>query len=312
MCVKEYVGYNCGHCSIPTLRRCPLSTSNPTFPVCNWPAERAIHQQDFCHPCSRVIWNARILAEEEKHRQKHLDEECSCGLIFPGEDIEKRGRSREPQECAVQRSQYIGSESGLDVPLLQSPLVMASTFPTTVPTSTAGPIGIGYSYVPAIAPSTIPGLPVASIRYSQAPRYTSDLEQLDGGAFHYFTYNVEQGNRTPGVDPVSTPGFVYNSENPLGMKWYPDTTNLDPPSMPFARQDQVSHNPHVPRKGYKTHRNKHRGSKSSEPEVRGSRSIIPIGTRSSSAEPDRDAYNQSAEFESREPVIVTSDMEDSN
>ncbi|KAH8602553.1 hypothetical protein B0O99DRAFT_696946 [Bisporella sp. PMI_857] len=94
MCVKEFYGYQCGHCSVPILRQCPLSASNPMYPVCEYPAERPIFVAEFCHPCSRVVWNAKVLAEEEKHRQRHFRGECDCEITFAGEDPERRGRAR--------------------------------------------------------------------------------------------------------------------------------------------------------------------------------------------------------------------------
>jgi hypothetical protein len=89
MCVKEFYGYDCGHCSIPFLKQCPLSASNPIFPVCALPAERPIYTKENCHPCSRIVWNTKVLREEEEHRGRHIRGECGCEVIFDGEDREK-------------------------------------------------------------------------------------------------------------------------------------------------------------------------------------------------------------------------------
>ncbi|KAL5320609.1 hypothetical protein ACEPPN_011419 [Leptodophora sp. 'Broadleaf-Isolate-01'] len=94
MCVKEFLGYNCGHCAIPYLRQCPISASNPTFPPCKFPAERPIFTNENCHPCSRVLWNAKVLADEEKHRQQHANGDCDCPVIFDAADRERRLRPR--------------------------------------------------------------------------------------------------------------------------------------------------------------------------------------------------------------------------
>ncbi|TVY71235.1 hypothetical protein LSUE1_G005554 [Lachnellula suecica] len=77
MCVKEFLGYICGHCSIPTLIKCPLTSSNPTFQPCKYPAERP-----------------KVLRDEELHREQHMAGECPCEVIFDGEDREKRLRPR--------------------------------------------------------------------------------------------------------------------------------------------------------------------------------------------------------------------------
>ena len=94
MCVKEFYGYNCGHCSVPVLRQCPLSASDRHYPVCKFPAERPIFTNEFCHPCSRVVWNDKVLKEEGEHRAAHLRGECGCEIIFDGEDREKQCRTR--------------------------------------------------------------------------------------------------------------------------------------------------------------------------------------------------------------------------
>lgn len=94
MCVKEFLGYNCGHCSIPQIIICPLSTQNPTYPLCQYPAERPIWTNEFCHPCSRVIWNIRVLQEEEEHKTKHERGECICEVAFDGAERERRTRSK--------------------------------------------------------------------------------------------------------------------------------------------------------------------------------------------------------------------------
>ena len=325
MCVKEYVGYNCGHCSIPTLRRCPLSISNPMFPVCNWPAERAIHQQEFCHPCSRVVWNSRVLAEEEKHRQHHLDNECGCGVIFPGEDVENHGRYREPQ-FVLHRDEISELENRPIVRVPQGPGGIEGT-PSILPVSPVGPMTVGYDYMPAIAPAIapvaiattdvtntyVPDNPMAPFSYNQIPGYTREWEQPGGGAYRFFGSHIEQGTGSLPLSPIATTtGYGHNIDNPTGMKWYPDTTNLGPPSQPFIRPDSNGNynQSHVPRKGHRAHRNKYKGSKLSEPEpeVRGFKSTD-TGTRSSSTGPEKDIHRQNEEFDLKEPVIVTSNVD---
>jgi hypothetical protein len=85
MCIKEFLGYNCGHCSVPVLRQCPLAGSNTNFPVCKFPAERPVFSNEFCHPCSRVVWNANVLKAEEEHRGQHMRGECGCEVVFKGD-----------------------------------------------------------------------------------------------------------------------------------------------------------------------------------------------------------------------------------
>ncbi|KFZ18797.1 hypothetical protein V502_03947 [Pseudogymnoascus sp. VKM F-4520 (FW-2644)] len=84
MCVKEFIGFNCGHCALPTLRACPIASQSPHFPYCRFPAERPITVPENCPSCARVVWNQRTLANEESHREMHYRlgrEEC----VFEGE-----------------------------------------------------------------------------------------------------------------------------------------------------------------------------------------------------------------------------------
>ncbi|KAF8863440.1 hypothetical protein BDZ45DRAFT_764681 [Acephala macrosclerotiorum] len=94
MCVKEFLGYNCGHCSIPYLRQCPITESNPIYPPCKIPAERPIFTNENCHACARVLWNQKVLKEEAVHRQLHQDGLCECEVIFDAEERERRMRPR--------------------------------------------------------------------------------------------------------------------------------------------------------------------------------------------------------------------------
>ncbi|KAE9381797.1 hypothetical protein N431DRAFT_393384 [Stipitochalara longipes BDJ] len=94
MCVKEFLGYMCGHCSMPYLRACPVTASNPTFPNCKFPAERPIFTNENCHACERVLWNTEVLRKEEEHRQMHKRQECHCEVMFDAEERERRQRTR--------------------------------------------------------------------------------------------------------------------------------------------------------------------------------------------------------------------------
>lgn len=82
MCIKEFLGFTCGHCSVPVLRLCPLAAQHSVYPPCEWPAQHVIFVQEYCHPCSRVAWNQAILQQEEEHRARHRRRECPCGVIF--------------------------------------------------------------------------------------------------------------------------------------------------------------------------------------------------------------------------------------
>ncbi|CAG8949594.1 hypothetical protein HYFRA_00007827 [Hymenoscyphus fraxineus] len=82
MCTKHFIGFPCGHCSVPTLVKCPLVTSDPRFPICTNPAEQPHQSQTVCHPCSRVLWNNEVLKKENEHKQLHRDGKCTCEIVF--------------------------------------------------------------------------------------------------------------------------------------------------------------------------------------------------------------------------------------
>jgi len=79
---------------MPYLRACPVTASNPAFPVCKLPAERPIYTNENCHSCERVLWNMEVLRKEEEHRQLHKRQECHCEVIFDAEERERRVRPR--------------------------------------------------------------------------------------------------------------------------------------------------------------------------------------------------------------------------
>ncbi|RDW85054.1 hypothetical protein BP6252_02644 [Coleophoma cylindrospora] len=82
MCVKQFLGFICGHCSIPTLRKCPISLQIDSYPACAIPAEHPIWVNDYCPACGRVVWNNYVLAQERDHEAKHARGECHCNTDF--------------------------------------------------------------------------------------------------------------------------------------------------------------------------------------------------------------------------------------
>ncbi|KAI9736899.1 MAG: hypothetical protein M1818_005950 [Claussenomyces sp. TS43310] len=90
MCVKEFIGFSCGHCTIPTLRQCPLTSQHESFPVCKFPAERVTQVDEMCHPCFRVVWKDNVLEEERRHRTLHEQELCMCEVMFTEEERQRR------------------------------------------------------------------------------------------------------------------------------------------------------------------------------------------------------------------------------
>ncbi|KAL3419006.1 hypothetical protein PVAG01_09227 [Phlyctema vagabunda] len=82
MCVKEYIGFVCGHCSLPVLHKCPITSQVSTYPACSMPAERPVMTNDYCPACARVVWNWDVLQREEEHRIMHECNSCNCSIKF--------------------------------------------------------------------------------------------------------------------------------------------------------------------------------------------------------------------------------------
>lgn len=116
MCIKEFVGYKCGHCSTPKAWLCPLTAIDTTYPPCAIPAERCHPSLDDCPGCARAMWNSQVLVVEEAHREAHLKKQCQCGTIFfPGKNPPRRqephrsgGEGSQPWAEQLQNSQGMG------------------------------------------------------------------------------------------------------------------------------------------------------------------------------------------------------------
>ncbi|KAJ8059204.1 hypothetical protein OCU04_012175 [Sclerotinia nivalis] len=98
MCVKKFWGYTCGHCSPPSLVKCPTTSQNENFPPCSMMAEQPVFANQFCHGCMRVSWNMQVIADENAHRERHERGECSCEIIFDRAERERREKERELRE----------------------------------------------------------------------------------------------------------------------------------------------------------------------------------------------------------------------
>jgi len=72
--------------------------------------------QDYCHPCMRVLWNKAVLAEEETHRERHVEGECGCGTVFKGVVEERLVRQREKERAGLMNGsgEIRGGEPGED------------------------------------------------------------------------------------------------------------------------------------------------------------------------------------------------------
>ncbi|PSS23123.1 hypothetical protein M430DRAFT_17047 [Amorphotheca resinae ATCC 22711] len=204
MCVKEFFGYNCGHCSIPYLRKCPVSLSNPSFPICEYPAERPIFTDEYCHPCSRVVWNLKVLKEEEEHRGRHLRGECFCETVF---EREERSRRTRPRPGKGKGKAISGGQTSGPRDVEEGGTASANTVRET---------GQGHPHQDRGDPALV-------------------------AAYEYVGYYIEQSS-VQMTDPNQSYAMVvggYGLEEQLvigqagaGMKWYPYSTSAPPQHTP--------------------------------------------------------------------------------
>ncbi|KAI0854132.1 hypothetical protein F5Y00DRAFT_267398 [Daldinia vernicosa] len=83
MCFVEYVGYTCGHTSVPVMRPCPMTTQMHNNPCCPHPACRPMLPSSMCPACGRILHGRFIDIIEYEHRFMHERGACSCGIRFP-------------------------------------------------------------------------------------------------------------------------------------------------------------------------------------------------------------------------------------
>ncbi|TPX16442.1 uncharacterized protein E0L32_003736 [Thyridium curvatum] len=83
MCFSEFIGYTCGHASLPVLRPCPLTTERHSNPACSLHAQRPFLADEMCGPCQRLLHSRAVLIEEAEHRFMHERAVCGCEVVFP-------------------------------------------------------------------------------------------------------------------------------------------------------------------------------------------------------------------------------------
>ncbi|KAI1075716.1 hypothetical protein F5B20DRAFT_377392 [Whalleya microplaca] len=83
MCFTEYIGYTCGHTSLPVKRPCPLTTQQHSHPSCPRSAARPILAPGMCPPCARILHFRHVNIVEFEHRFMHERGACGCPVRFP-------------------------------------------------------------------------------------------------------------------------------------------------------------------------------------------------------------------------------------
>ncbi|KAI0147985.1 hypothetical protein F4776DRAFT_292968 [Hypoxylon sp. NC0597] len=83
MCFIEYMGYTCGHTSLPVKRPCPLTTQLHNNPCCPTPAARPLLAPTMCPACARILHGRYVNIIENEHRFMHERGVCNCQVQFP-------------------------------------------------------------------------------------------------------------------------------------------------------------------------------------------------------------------------------------
>jgi hypothetical protein len=114
MCRKDFIGYSCGHCSVPIIRACPLTRDNPRFPPCKFIAELPIRVEAFCDACRRVAFTQDVLLKEKIHIEEHQRRRCPCGNdLTEGERQQTRARLLAEKERGKGVGKVTRSASGI-------------------------------------------------------------------------------------------------------------------------------------------------------------------------------------------------------
>jgi hypothetical protein len=114
MCRKDFIGYSCGHCSVPIIRACPLTRDNPRFPPCKFIAELPTLVETFCDPCRRVAFTQDVLLKEKLHMEEHQNRRCPCGNDLTEEERQQtRARLLVEKERGKGVGQVTRSVSGM-------------------------------------------------------------------------------------------------------------------------------------------------------------------------------------------------------
>ncbi len=83
MCFLEFIGFTCGHTSLPVLRPCPLTTASHTFPTCPRRADKPFLAGEMCSACQKIVHSRATQIEEFEHRFMHERGVCGCDTVFP-------------------------------------------------------------------------------------------------------------------------------------------------------------------------------------------------------------------------------------
>ncbi|KAI1208972.1 uncharacterized protein F4807DRAFT_105697 [Annulohypoxylon truncatum] len=83
MCFTEFLGYTCGHTSIPVKRPCPMTTQSHVNPICPLPACRPLLAFTMCPSCARIVHGRWVNIIVHEHEFMHARGACHCPLRFP-------------------------------------------------------------------------------------------------------------------------------------------------------------------------------------------------------------------------------------
>ncbi|KAI1478892.1 hypothetical protein F4774DRAFT_426341 [Daldinia eschscholtzii] len=140
MCFVEYVGYTCGHTSLPVVRPCPMTTQMHTNPTCPRPACRPMLPPSMCPSCGRILHGRFVDIIEHEHRFMHERGACSCDIRFPHLQQPRMvaptgvglGVTAPPATVHMDGSQFAFSPSAAAFTPRPSPASIAASLPSSM------------------------------------------------------------------------------------------------------------------------------------------------------------------------------------
>ncbi|KAK6864603.1 hypothetical protein PG990_005960 [Apiospora arundinis] len=258
MCIIEYIGYSCGHSSVPVLRLCPMTTHAPTNPVCKDPSHRPTMVGDMCPACSRITHSRWVDIVMFEHQWMHERGTCGCPATFPALLHPRTIGAGTEQEA----QQYTGSNTTLRGISNQMGNAMRSKFEQDSGASTSSnedssgtlTIASTNNFSPAINTGTVSMQASGSHRLSAKPTAaTAPVEQPFTASSHAGqSQSQDKGKKKPqksmkqrrkGKGQAKAKNWKYQKKDNSNCDLFPMST---PDTMPTLSSKDIIHTFHLP------------------------------------------------------------------
>ncbi|KAI0889696.1 uncharacterized protein GGS22DRAFT_194082 [Annulohypoxylon maeteangense] len=181
MCFTEFLGYTCGHTSLPVKRPCPMTTQSHVNPICPFPACRPLLAFTMCPPCARIVHGRWVDIVIHEHEFMHARGACHCPVRFPylqqprvvdhstdysidcSEDVEGAGREAfaAPHHTRANSIASTHTMRSIDTASSSPTIILAPILKRESPPPASEPFHFSPSaevFTPSLQPSSLPPL----------------------------------------------------------------------------------------------------------------------------------------------------------